>query len=119
MWCRMPLYFEFKLIALIILQNSTLKIPSLIYVKVVRPIVQPREPAIDEWLSRSYLNIVSSTVDGLQYLVRNGPTFVASASAALLAAAEAAQKTAHEEHQRKLERKVTAHLAAEQKQKAH
>jgi len=112
------LYFEFKLIALIILQNGTLKIPSLIYVKVVRPILQPREAAIDEWLSRSYLNMISSLADGLQYLVRNGPTIFASVSAALHAAAEAAQKTAHEEHQRKLARKETAQqLAAEQKQK--
>jgi restriction endonuclease S subunit len=103
----MPLYFEFKLIVLIILQNTTLKIPSLIYVKFVRPILQPFEPAIDEWLSRSYLNMITGLVNGAQYLVQHGPAIFATISAALQAATEAAQRTAREEHQKKLLRKET------------
>jgi hypothetical protein len=96
---RMPLYYEFKLITLILLQNNTLRIPSKLYINLVRPFLQPREPAIDEWLAGSYLNMLTAITNGLQYAVTNGPVFLSVFSTALHNASEAARQNAKDAHQ--------------------
>lgn len=108
--CRMPLYFEFKLIALIVLQNPTLRLPSTLYSKVVKPYILPHETAIDEFLSRSYLHMISRVADGLQWVVQNGPTLLSSVTAGVKAGVDAAKSNAAEEHRRQLVRKETHDL---------
>lgn len=105
--CRMPLYYEFKLVCLLVLQNTSWKIPSIIFNRFLRPILEPNEPAIDEFLSRSWLNMMMGISNGLQYLLQNGPSIIATVTAAIHAAADAAERTAREEHQKKLVRKNT------------
>lgn len=114
---RLPLYYEFKLICLIVLQNGTLKLPHLLYVTFLKPFLQPREPAIDEWLSRSYLNMLTSLTQGIQWLITNGPGFIAVAMSAINAATEAAKKNAEETNKRHIVRLET-HRALMAKQAA-
>lgn len=111
----MPLYFEFKLVCLILLQNNTLRIPSKIYISLVRPFLQPREPAIDEWLASSYLNMMTSVTNGLQWAVRNGPGFLNAVSAGLHAASDTARKNAQEASQAATVRRQASDVAHHQK----
>lgn len=104
------MYFEFKLIALIILQNPTLRLPSALYNNVVKPFLQPREAAIDEWLARSYLNMLASFADGLQWLVQNGPSIIAAVSAGVKAGVDNAKQNAQDDHRKKLVRKETQEI---------
>ena len=106
----MPLYFEFKLVALVILQNPTLRLPSALYNKILKPFLQPREAAIDEWLARSYLNMLISITDGLQWLIQNAPSIISAVSAGVKAGVDKAKENAQDDHRKKLVRKETQQL---------
>ena len=110
------MYYEFKLVCLLVLQNTSWKIPTIIFHRFLQPILQPNEVVIDEWLSRSWLNMMIGISHGLQYLLQNGPSIIATITAAIHAAADAAEKTAREEHAKKLTRRNSAQPVSDKSQ---
>lgn len=98
---RFPLYYEFKLVCLLILQNDTLRIPTILYKHVVRPTLKPREEDIDAFIAEVYVKMLTYVSKGLEMAVEKGPGFVATVNDKFQLHRTNSERFAHDQQARK------------------